>query len=174
MRVGPPRTDFALRTVVIGDHAIASAASATDTMWRAEGDGPQFGPHDDPTTGPTRESESQEVARRLLRVLSQNLWGLTGGGARRWCGAGRMHGGMPAISLTALDRARNRFKRSFIFVDPRPPAPRPPLGSPVRLSALYGASDGRRYILLQMYPDPASDYHGASDFVHVLLVRVLK
>ena len=59
MRVGPPRTDFALRTVVIGDHAIASAASATDTMWRAEGDGPQFGPHDDPTTGPTRESESQ-------------------------------------------------------------------------------------------------------------------
>ena len=87
---------------------------------------------------------------------------------------------MPAISLTALDRARNRFKRSFIFVDPRrrppelPPAPRPPLGSPVRLSALYGASDGRRYILLQMYPDPASDCHGASDFVHVLLVRVLK
>lgn len=80
------------------------------------------------------------------------------------------------------DCARSRsqsIQTIFYFCRPPParqlpPAPRPPLGSPVRLSALYGASDGRRYILLQMYPDPASDCHGASDFVHVLLVRVLK
>ena len=77
------------------------------------------------------------------------------------------------------DCARSRSQSiQTIFYFCRPPRPARARGrrsarrTPVRLSALYGASDGRRYILVQMYPDPASDYHGASDFVHVLLVRV--
>ena len=35
-----------------------------------------------------------------------------------------MHGGMPATSLTALDRARNRFT-DLLFCRPPPPPPRP-------------------------------------------------